>query len=127
MSKRNRSRNPSPRVTIARAMTGSAREIVFWGATGKAKVLHEILPSMGLQLVALFDDTPGLRSPLPGVPLHEGTAGFERWLAGVRDPSTIACLVAIGGEHGASRVRIQRYLEANGLRPVTAVHSTAQR
>ncbi len=106
-------------------MTGSAREIIFWGATGQAKVLREILPSMGLRLVALFDDTPGLRSPFPDVPLHEGRAGFERWLAGVRDRESIACLVAIGGEHGAPRVRIQRYLEANGLHPVTAVHASA--
>ena len=106
-------------------MTGPAREIVFWGATGQAKVLREILPSMGLRLVALFDDTPGLRSPFPDVPLHEGRAGFERWLAGVRDRGSVACLVAIGGEHGAPRVRIQRYLESNGVRAVTAVHPSA--
>jgi len=106
-------------------MTGSAREIVFWGATGQAKVLREILPSMGLRLVALFDDTPDLPSPFADVPLHGGRAGFERWLARVPDPSAIACLVAIGGEHGAPRVAIQRYLEAKGLRVATAVHPTA--
>ena len=106
-------------------MTGNVREIVFWGATGQAKVLREILPSMGLRLVALFDDTPGLDSPFPDVPLYEGRAGFERWLAGVRDRESVACLVAIGGEHGAPRVRIQRYLEHNGVRPVTAVHPSA--
>lgn len=106
-------------------MTGRAREIVFWGATGQAKVLREILPSMDLRLVALFDDTPGMRSPFPDVPLHEGRAGFERWIAGVGNRERVACLVAIGGEHGASRVRIQRYLEANGIRAVTAVHPSA--
>jgi sugar O-acyltransferase (sialic acid O-acetyltransferase NeuD family) len=106
-------------------MTGSAREVVFWGATGQAKVLREILPSMALRLVALFDDTPGLTSPFSDVPLYEGRTGFERWLAGVGERETVACLVAIGGEYGAPRVRIQRYLEANGVRAVTAVHPSA--
>lgn len=106
-------------------MTRPATEIVFWGATGQAKVLREILPSMGLRLVALFDDTPGLSSPFQDVPLYEGLPGFEKWLAGILDPSLVACLVAIGGEHGAPRVKIQRYLEERGLRAATAVHPTA--
>jgi sugar O-acyltransferase (sialic acid O-acetyltransferase NeuD family) len=106
-------------------MSRPVREIVFWGATGQAKVLREILPSMECELVALFDDTPGLRSPFPDVPLHEGRAAFERWLGERGDREALACLVAIGGEHGAARVRIQRYLESKGLRPATAVHPTA--
>lgn len=106
-------------------MQRDAGEIVFWGATGQSKVLREIVEEQGLRLVALFDDTPGLSKPFPDVPLYEGRAGFERWLADVRDPSRVRFLVAIGGEHGVPRVRTHRYLEGRGLRPATAVHATA--
>src|SRR5688500_17140215 len=106
-------------------MSGAPREVVFWGATGQAKVLRECLAPQGIELVALFDDTEGLASPFPDVPLHRGRTGFEAWCRGVPDPSRYGFLVAIGGEHGAPRVRIHRYLESQGLRPLTAVHATA--
>ncbi len=106
-------------------MSEVAREVVFWGATGQAKVLRECLAPQGLKLVALFDDTEGLASPFPDVPLHRGRKGFEDWRRGIGNPSRIGFLVAIGGEHGAPRVRIHRYLESQGLKPLTAIHATA--
>lgn len=80
---------------------------------------------MGLRLVALFDDTVGLASPFTDVPLYLGREGFDTWLGNVRDPTAVAFLVAIGGEHGLARVRIQGFLDSAGLRPVTAIHPTA--
>jgi len=102
-----------------------AREIVFWGATGQAKVLRECVRSTGFRLVALFDDTEGLTSPFPDVPLYRGREGFERWLANTPDPSTVSFLIAIGGEHGAARVRLHRLLVSKGLRAITAIHPSA--
>jgi sugar O-acyltransferase (sialic acid O-acetyltransferase NeuD family) len=106
-------------------MSGEPRDIVFWGATGQARVLREYIGPLGFRLVALFDDTPDLRSPFPNVPLHCGRDGFEAWLAGIADPGQIACLVAIGGEHGVPRMRIQGYLVDKGLEAIVAVHPTA--
>jgi sugar O-acyltransferase (sialic acid O-acetyltransferase NeuD family) len=100
-------------------------DVVLWGATGQAKVLRELLAARGKRVSALFDDTPDLVSPFPGVPLYRGSDGFERWLGTVADPSGIGFIVAIGGEHGAARVRIHRLLASRGLAPVTAVHPTA--
>lgn len=102
-----------------------AREIVFWGATGQAKVLREFVSPMGFRLVALFDDTEGLASPFPEVPIYRGREGFESWLATVPDPSTISFLIAIGGEHGTARVRLHRLLASRGLRPIVAIHPSA--
>ena len=73
----------------------------------------------------MFDDTEGLASPFTDVPLYRGREGFETWLARASDPSAFGFLVAIGGEHGAARVRIQGFLESKGLRPLTAIHPTA--
>ncbi len=106
-------------------VNGRARRVVFWGATGQAKVLREFVAARGVTLVALFDDTEELASPFPDVPIYRGREGFARWLAEVGDPSEVGFLVAIGGEHGAARVRIHRFLEDHGLEPLTAVHPSA--
>jgi sugar O-acyltransferase (sialic acid O-acetyltransferase NeuD family) len=110
---------------MTRHVTDRAGQVVFWGATGQSRVLRECVAAQDLQLVALFDDTEGLEPPFPDVPLYHGRTAFERWLVGIADPSAVAFLVAIGGEHGIARVRIHRYLEGFGLRPATAVHRTA--
>jgi sugar O-acyltransferase (sialic acid O-acetyltransferase NeuD family) len=99
--------------------------IVFWGGSGQAKVLRELLSEDGPPLVAIFDNSPDLASPWSDVPLYHGQAGFEVWKATQTDLSRIGCLVAIGGRGGADRLRIQRGLAAQGLRPLVAQHRSA--
>jgi sugar O-acyltransferase (sialic acid O-acetyltransferase NeuD family) len=100
------------------------RPIVFWGATGHAKVLREFLERIGYELVALFDNNPEVSAPFPDVPLYHQAAGFERWRREHSGAET-ACLVAIGGARGRDRVKTQRYLEHQGLCPAIAVHPAA--
>ena len=45
------------------------QKIIFWGATGQAKVLRECISESYIQLVALFDNNSNLYSPFEGVPL----------------------------------------------------------
>jgi sugar O-acyltransferase (sialic acid O-acetyltransferase NeuD family) len=99
--------------------------VVFWGATGQAKVLRDVLGSDGPRLVALFDNGPTVTSPWPDVPLYRGWDGFLAWRDGERDLAGIGCLVAIGGDKGADRVKLQRDLAASGLVPLTAIHRAA--
>jgi sugar O-acyltransferase (sialic acid O-acetyltransferase NeuD family) len=102
-----------------------AREVVFWGATGHAKVLRELLRGNdGPRLVALFDNNRDIASPFEGVPLFHGREGFEAWLArqGRHD---FACLAAIGGARGVERVELQRFLSGHGLTPLVAQHRTS--
>lgn len=99
------------------------KPIVFWGAGGHAKVLHEFIGSAGYDLVSLFDNDPEVPSPFPGVPLYRGAEEFARWKEGTQ--AAAACLVAIGGSRGRARLEIQRFLEAHGLEPVVAIHPTA--
>lgn len=100
------------------------KPIVFWGATGQAKVLYEFIGRAGYELVALFDKDPALSSPFPGVPLYFGTEGFARWEK-ERGDAAVRCLVAIGGSLGRARLEIQRFLEAHRLEPVVAIHPAA--
>jgi sugar O-acyltransferase (sialic acid O-acetyltransferase NeuD family) len=104
------------------------KPIIFWGASGQAKVLHEFIGSAGYELVALFENDPEASSPFPGVPLYFGTEGFARWEKERGDVATAdpaRCLVAIGGSRGRTRLEIQRFLEAHGIEPAVAIHPTA--
>ena len=64
------------------------KEMVFWGATGQAKVLRECMSGSGLKLVALFDNNERLVSPFADVPLYFGKKGFEDWIGIIEEPHT---------------------------------------
>jgi sugar O-acyltransferase (sialic acid O-acetyltransferase NeuD family) len=99
------------------------RDIVFWGATGQARVLREFLSETGYQLVALFDRDTGIPSPFAGIPIYHGVAGMTEWLS-ARPRAGTACAVAVG-RAGIDRLKIQRELQAMGLVPVSLVHPRA--
>lgn len=101
------------------------KEIIFWGATGQAKVLRECLEKSGEGLVALFDNNNSLKSPFEDIPLYYGKKGFEAWMKQKKKKDNIGCLVAIGGDKGKERIEIQEYLESWSLIPMIARHSTA--
>lgn len=100
------------------------REVIFWGATGQAKVLRECLGDTA-RLTALFDNDTHVAPPFVDVPLIRGRAGFEAWLQGRAGALEMYFLVAIGGDKGQARLEIQEYLESQGLKPLTAIHRTA--
>lgn len=79
-------------------------QVIFWGATGQAKVLRECLQGTGYELVALFDNDEQAASPFKSVPLYHGVKEFEGWMRkrGVSDPPGF--LVAIGGDRGKDRL-----------------------
>ena len=101
-------------------------DVIFWGATGHAKVLWECLKGKDFNLVALFDNNPDVQSPFPDIPLHYGKNGFRQWQKS-RSTGTgqVSFLVAVGGALGVARLELQEYLEGNGLSPLVAVHQTA--
>jgi sugar O-acyltransferase (sialic acid O-acetyltransferase NeuD family) len=95
---------------------------ILWGGTGQAKVVRPILERQGVHVVAVFDDTEGLRPPFTDVPLVHGSR-FDEWRAG--HPDALGFSVTIGNPHGRARLRIAKRLVESGLHPVTAVHHTA--
>lgn len=99
-------------------------EVIFWGATGQAKVLRECLGD-DVRLHALFDDDPQVTPPFEDVPLIGGRADFERWVMEQSSLEKPHFLVAVGGDKGKERLEIQEYLQIHGLKPLTVVHRTA--
>jgi sugar O-acyltransferase (sialic acid O-acetyltransferase NeuD family) len=100
------------------------RQIIFWGATGQAKVLRECLESQAWEVVAIFDNNQEVNSPFSDIPIYYGQSGFELW-KGNNLINKISFIVAIGGDRGNDRLEIQKYLASHKLLPIVAQHSTA--
>lgn len=100
------------------------RRYAIWGSAGHAKVLASLIALRGGTVVALFDQRD-VTPALPGVPLHIGVDGFERWADATDSLSDVFGLVAIGGSHGSDRIAIQHRLKARGLRIDAIVHPNA--
>jgi sugar O-acyltransferase (sialic acid O-acetyltransferase NeuD family) len=100
------------------------RRIIFWGATGQAKVLRECMECQGWKVVAIFDNNPEVVSPFEDIPIYYGWSGLEWWQEN-NNTNNISCIVAIGGDRGKDRVEIQNYLIDRKLSPMIAQHSTA--
>ncbi|MGH8147748.1 MAG: acetyltransferase [Rhodanobacteraceae bacterium] len=97
--------------------------VVFWGATGQAKVLRDALP-VDAELVAVFDNRE-IVSPFKDVPIFHGESGFARWESAQRGDGALSACVAIGGMHGEERVERMQWLDDRGYRPFVVVHTRA--
>lgn len=100
-------------------------KIIFWGATGQAKVLRECLKNSNLNLEAVFDNNETLLSPFDDIPIFYKNSGFYNWKEKTKDFDKYFFLVAIGGDKGYERFKIHSFLEKEGLHPYTAIHKTA--
>lgn len=99
-------------------------DIIFWGATAQAKVLHEFIERVGFRLIALFDDNPSLQSPFSDVALYHGFDAFLKWKS-QHGRTGIASLAAIGGARGKARCAIQEVMEQHSFFAATLIHPSA--
>jgi len=99
-------------------------KVLIYGGTGQAKILRVIVEHYGSSVSAVIDDTPGLPSPFPDIPIYEGWDGFKNWIKGQNRENT-GFLIAIGNPHGRVRLLLHETLVAEGLQAVTIAHPTA--
>jgi sugar O-acyltransferase (sialic acid O-acetyltransferase NeuD family) len=102
----------------------SPDRVVIWGGTGAAKEVRPIIEHCGARVVAVFDDTPGLESPFPGIPIYYGWDAFVAWLQ-TQHGGALGFCIAIGNPHGRVRLRLHAQIEMQGLSPVTVLHPSA--
>lgn len=100
------------------------KDVILWGGTGQACVLHEALASSDFRVVAVFDNKP-VPSPFADVPMYLGQEGFESWLASRAGTSQLHACVAIGGSRGRDRLFLQEWLRQQGVQPLTVIHPRA--
>lgn len=98
--------------------------VIFWGATGQAKVLRDTLLSYDVRLVALFDNRD-IVSPFPCVPIFHGETGFSQWAQEYPDSRSVRSCVAIGGALGHDRLVRMHWFKERGYAPLTVVHQRA--
>lgn len=97
--------------------------VILWGGTGQAKVVRPIIEYFEGKVVAVFDDTPGLKPPFSDVELHPGQT-FETWIK-TQETEGMGFCIAIGNPHGRVRLKLHDILARAGLSPVTVIHHTA--
>jgi sugar O-acyltransferase (sialic acid O-acetyltransferase NeuD family) len=105
-------------------MQAQSRSAVIWGATGHAKVVHQVLKSTGIATVCLCDRNPAVDSPIPGVPVWHSEEEFLAWLR-AGDRHDLSFVAAIGGARGASRLAVHAYLTAMGISAISITHPSA--
>lgn len=96
----------------------------MWGGGDQGRVNWHILQSLGCEIVAFVDDTPGLKSPFPSTPLFAGWKELEPWLQ-EQDVSTLGFIAAIGNPYGHVRCRLHDLLSGSGMMPVSFADPTA--
>jgi len=97
------------------------KQVILWGGTGQAKVVRPIVDYYGSKVVAVFDDTQGLKSPFPDVEIFYGWEGFMKWIKDQKRIEVGFC-ITIGNPHGRVRIKYHERLSAEGLKPVTLAH-----
>lgn len=100
------------------------KEIVIWGATGQAKVLHEFITGE-YEIIALIDQNKEVISPFAQVPLFHSWKEFQTKLDQTLSNEKFFA-VAIGGIYrGRERQQIHELLVAAGLKPANLIHPEA--
>ena len=99
-------------------------KVILWGGTGQAKAVRPIIEHWGSRVVAIFDDTPNLKSPFSDVDLYYGHEGFLKWIAD-KPVKDIGFCVTIGNPHGRVRLKLHNLLVEHGLAPISIAHPTA--
>jgi sugar O-acyltransferase (sialic acid O-acetyltransferase NeuD family) len=97
----------------------------MWGAADQARINVHILGELGCDLIALVDDSPDRKSPIPTVPLFHGWRELQPWLK-EQDAASLGFIVAIGNPYGHMRCRVHDMLANAGLSPVSLVDPTAK-
>jgi len=101
------------------------KRFVLWGSAGHAKVLADLIRSRRGRIEALFDNNPGARSCLPGVPIYHGPEGFSFWLERHNSGAEIFGVIAIGTIAREDRLIIASYMQNYGIKMISLIHPTA--
>ena len=98
--------------------------IVFYGGTGQSMQVKPIIENYGSNVIAIIDDTPGLKSPFADVPIFEGYENFIEYYKSKQFGETGFC-ITIGNPNGDVRIRLHDKLSNDGFIPISIAHETA--
>src|SRR5271169_5405167 len=102
----------------------AGKRFIFWGASGHAKVLRDLLALQDDILVALFDNDGSVQSPWPDMAVHHGNAALRDWLA-KHNSAPLYAAIAVGGARGKDRRMLAAELAARGALLPALIHPHA--
>ena len=101
------------------------KNLIVWGSSGHAKVLHELFNSTEYNIVVFVDNNPNAKSAITNIPLVIGIQGLLDWLvSNNKTAEPLYGIVAIGGERGEDRLKIQNQLTDLGITIINAIHNS---
>ena len=110
-------------------MQNNHRKCIVWGATGQAKIVHEILLHEGAKISHFFDNNNSVASPVFGIPISYGFSGLDEFVRNLSANSLNAAqfdfVVAIGGGRGRDRQFIAEMLLGYGFKARSVIHPSA--
>jgi sugar O-acyltransferase (sialic acid O-acetyltransferase NeuD family) len=101
------------------------KKFILWGAGGFSLVVDEGLHRQGHRVVAIFDNDPKKKSPLPNVPIIGGVDSLKGWVKNYGTEELIYGLVTIGGSHGEARITLQSQLKDAGVEISPFIHDAS--
>lgn len=99
-------------------------KVILYGGTGQAKVVRPIVEHYGAKVVAVFDDTIGLKSPFKDTPLYTGFNKLVNW-AKKTNPKKIGFVITIGNPNGDQRLKFHDKLVEIGFVPFNIIDPTS--
>ena len=100
------------------------RKAIIFGGTAQAMFIEEILAFKKIRVLAVFDDTKNLQSPLKGVKIYEGLKSLKLWKKN-KDISKIGFVIAIGNPYSKERISLYNKIKKLGFIPLTCIHPSA--
>jgi len=100
------------------------KDIIVYGGGDQGRVDYPILEQLGYRVRAFVDDTPGMFSPVKGIPILQGLQKLRDFLMNSEDSMT-GFVLAIGNPYGHVRIRLHNALKSEGLHPISFADPTA--
>ncbi len=100
------------------------KHVILYGGTGQAKVVRPIIESQGARVVAVFDDTKGLKSPFEDVSIYCGFGALKKWINNNKI-NNLGFVVCIGNPNGLARYKIAKKVSELGLIPYSVIDKSS--
>lgn len=100
------------------------KKVIIWGAGDQFRVNQPIFVAQGIEVLAFIDETPGVSTPIPGVPLFHTIVELYEFLTFI-DITKLGSVVCIGNPFSDKRLEYTNLLREHGIHPISFADETS--
>lgn len=100
------------------------KKVIIWGAGDQFRVNQPILFAQGIDILAFVDETPGVLTPIPEIPLFQTFAKLYEFLKS-KETSELGSVVCIGNPFSEKRLKYLDLLSKHGIDPISFADETS--